>query len=188
LAKEQDDGSLVAQCRGGDPTSFDELVRRYKDRVYTVVYRYLGHREDALDVSQEVFVRAYRGIDEFRGTASFSTWLFSIASNLSRNRLRDSSRRGRDKALPLEAATASGKRAETSPRSDAERHELDSALQRCLCDLPEMCRMAFVLRVQEGMSYQEIAEAMQCPEGTVKSRISQARSLLRERLREMEMI
>lgn len=163
-------------------------MRRYKDRVYTVVYRYLGHREDALDVSQEVFVRAYRGLGDFRGTSSFSTWLFSIASNLSRNRLRDSSRKGRDKGVSLDTMPAWEPQFRHGPRADAERNELDAVLQVCLAELPEVCRLAFVLRVHEGLSYQEIADAMQCPEGTVKSRISQARSLLRKRLREMELI
>ena len=101
-ARARSDAGLVEECRSGDLTAFDELVRRYKDRVYNVVYRFLGNREDALDVAQETFVRAYRGITEFRGHAQVYTWLYSIAANLARNRLRDGSRRGRDKGTSIE--------------------------------------------------------------------------------------
>lgn len=189
IARGQSDAHLVAQCRSGDGTAFDELVRRYKDRVYSVVYRYLGNREDALDVAQEVFVRAYDGIGEFRGASGVYTWLYSIASNLSRNRLRDGSRKGRNMAVPLEVAEwrVSGD-AGKDPSAHAQRQELDETLQRCLNELPEACRMAFVLRVFENLSYDEIAAAMECPEGTVKSRINQARRVLRERLRELAVI
>ena len=86
-AKGHSDVGLVAECQNGDSTAFDELVRRYKDRIYNVVYRFLGNHEDALDVSQEVFVRAYRGIREFQGHAQVYTWLYSIARNLARNQL-----------------------------------------------------------------------------------------------------
>jgi len=189
IAKGQSDAHLVAQCRSGDGTAFDELVRRYKDRVYTVAYRFLGNREDALDVAQEVFVRAYDGIGEFRGASGVYTWLYTIASNLSRNWLRDGGRKGRNMAVPLEAAEwREPDAAAPDPRASAQRRELDETLQRCLDELPEACRMAFVLRVFENLSYDEIATAMACPEGTVKSRINQARRVLRERLRELAVI
>ena len=102
-AREESDAGLVAECRKGDPSAFDELVRRYKDRIYHVVYRFLGNHEDAQDVCQEVFVRAYRGIEGYRGRAKVYTWLYSIAANLARNRLRDGSRRGRNMGTSFEA-------------------------------------------------------------------------------------
>ena len=89
------DVALLEQCRSGDSSAFDELVRRYKDRVYNVAYRFLGNHEDAQDVAQEVFVRAYRGIEGFKGDSKVYTWLYSIAGNLARNKLRDSKRKAR---------------------------------------------------------------------------------------------
>lgn len=186
-ARAHSDTGLVEECRNGDATAFDELVRRYKDRVYNVVFRFVGNREDALDVSQETFVRAYRGITEFRGHAQVYTWLYSIAANLARNRLRDGSRRGRDKGTSIETVVPGAlPRTEDNPRAAAERHELDETLQQCLSELPEHYRMAFVLRTFDDLSYDEIAEALGCPTGTVKSRINQARKMLRERLEHLE--
>jgi len=177
-------------------SAFDELVRRYKDRVYNVIYRFVGNHEDALDVSQEVFVRAYRGIEEFRGSAKVYTWLYSIAANLARNCLRDAGRKGRNLGTSLEALAESGAGMpswgsalpEHNPRAHAEHHELDEALQRCLDELPEHYRLAFVLRTFEDLSYEEIAQTLDCPTGTVKSRINQARKLLRERLEALALV
>jgi RNA polymerase sigma-70 factor (ECF subfamily) len=191
-ARGQSDVALVDECRKGDNTAFDELVRRYKDRVYGVVYRFLGNREDALDVSQEVFVRAYRGIEDFRGASQVYTWLHSIAANLARNRLRDRGRKGRDKALSLEGleATAPGKMQQaastaSTPSDAAMNEEMQALLQQCLNELPDHYRLAFVLRTTEDLSYEEIADIMGCPVGTVKSRLNQARSMLRNRLKEL---
>lgn len=186
---EQRDSVLVEECRNGDADAFGELVTRYKDRIYNVAYRFLGNHEDAQDVAQEVFVRAYHGIHGFKGRAKVYTWLYSIAGNLARNRLRDGSRKGRDKGTSLEAleeaapgvaqrVTAGG----FTPEEVARGRELDDALQQCLEELPEHYRMAFVLRTFEKLSYDEIADAMGCPKGTVKSRLNQARSMLHERL------
>jgi RNA polymerase sigma-70 factor (ECF subfamily) len=194
-ARERSDAGLVEECRNGEGSAFDELVRRYKDRVYNVAYRLLGHREDALDVSQEVFVRAYGAIKEFRGEARLSTWLHSIACNLARNRLRDGSRKGRDRGISLEAldvaapdvARAASATYDT-PRDAAERREMDELLQRCLNELPEHCRTVFVLRTFDNLSYEEIAETVGCPAGTVKSRLNQARRLLRERLHALDVM
>ena len=194
-ARTHSDVRLVEACRQGDASAFDELVRRYKDRVFNVVFRYLGNREDTLDVCQEAFVRAYRAIDGFQGKSKVYTWLCSIAVNLARNKLRDQGRRGRDKGTSLEGleATAPGvlhqSAAERHTPSDAAmNHELGEILQGCLEELPEPYRMTFVLRTFEDMSYDEIAEAMDCPAGTVKSRLNQARRLLRDRLTEMAVL
>jgi len=193
--RKHSDSGLVDECRRGDSAAFDELIRRYKDRIYNVVYRFLGNHEDTLDVCQEVFVRAYRGIEAFQGKAKVYTWLYSIASNLARNRLRDGSRKGRDKGSSLETLeeTAPGVVQEAAsthrtPRDAAAAQELDSVLQASLEELPDHYRMAFVLRTFEDLSYEEIADAMGCPPGTVKSRLNQARKMLRERLRELEVM
>jgi RNA polymerase sigma-70 factor (ECF subfamily) len=189
-ARGHSDQGLVEECRKGDSTAFDELVRRYKDRVYCVVYRFLGNHEDAMDVSQEVFVRAYRGIREFQGKAKLYTWLYSIAANMARNRLRDGARRGRNRGTSLEALEehASIATSGVTPRSVAIDRETEALLQRCLEELPDHYRMTFVLRTFEDLSYEEIAEVMGCPPGTVKSRLNQARGMLRERLRELAVL
>ena len=186
------DTNLVQECQAGDSSAFDEIVRRYKNRIYTVIYRFLGDREDSLDVTQEAFIRAYHAIQKYQGTAHVYTWLYSIATNLARNRLRDGSRKGRNKAVSLDTMVSSrvqgSTRTDTTPRTMAESRELDDLLQQCLNDLPENCRIAFVLRTFDDLSYDEIADVLGCPSGTVKSRIHQARMLLRDRLRDMTMI
>ncbi len=191
-AREHSDVRLVRACQDGDRSAFDELVRRYKDRVYNVVYRFLGNHEDALDVCQEAFVRAYRRLDAFEGRAQVYTWLYSIAANLARNRLRDMGRKGRNKGTSLEAIEERGSGVlpdrNASPRDEAMGHELEAALQGCLEELPEHCRMVFVLRTSEDLSYGEISQVVGCPVGTVKSRLNQARRLLKERLTELAII
>ncbi len=187
-ARVQEDVDLVALCQAGDATAFDEIVRRYKDRIYSLLYRFLGNHEDALDVAQEVFVRAYQGIGGFAGHAKVYTWLYAIAANLARNRLRDQGRKGRNRGASLEALQqdapgAIGAAPESSPRAVAERRELEAALAACLEALPEVYRLAFVLRTFEGLSYEEIAVSGNCPRGTVKSRLNQARHLLGECLK-----
>jgi RNA polymerase sigma-70 factor (ECF subfamily) len=183
----ESDAGLIEECRRGDPRAFDTLVNRYKDRIYNAAYRFLGHHEEAADVCQEVFVRAYKAIESFEGRAKVSTWLMSITLNLCRNRVRDLKRKGRDKGVSLEVLQehAPG-RAEAladhnvTPSDAAIRAELDAALHACLAALPDHYRMAFVLRTYEDLPYDEIAEAMSCPTGTVKSRLNQARRLLKD--------
>jgi len=186
-ARETPDKELADACRRGDQGAFDTLVRRYKDRLYNLAYRCLGDHEEALDVCQEVFIRAYRGLDGFQGTSQLYTWLHAIAVNLARNRLRDQTRKGRNQGVSLDGLTAAGGEgtlpaAGPGPRSEAQSHELEEILQQCLGELPEACRLVFVLRTVEGLSYDEIAKTLECPKGTVKSRLNQARTMLRERL------
>jgi RNA polymerase sigma-70 factor, ECF subfamily len=186
-ARTLSDEALAALCRAGSREAFDEIVRRYRDRVYAVIYRYVGNREDALDVAQETFVRAYRNIGQFAGESKFSTWLHAIAANLARNRLRDRSRKGRNMGTSLESlaenapamaqsAAASG----LTPRHNAEAGELEAALQDCLDRLSEEARFVFVLRTFEELPYAEIAEAADCRPGTVKSRLNTARRSLHD--------
>ena len=189
------DFALVEECRNGDSSAFEALVRRYKDRVYNVAYRFLGNHEDAQDVAQEVFVRAYRGIDGFKGDSKVYTWLYSIAGNLARNKLRDSKRKGRNKGTSLEAleiqapGTAQAlATARETPEETARRHETEEALQECLEELPEHYRIVFVLRTFEQLSYDEIADSVGCPKGTVKSRLNHARKFLHESLKARSII
>jgi RNA polymerase sigma-70 factor (ECF subfamily) len=185
-----DDAELVARAQQGDMAAFDGLVDRYKDRLYRVVYGYLGHREDALDICQEAFVRAWRGLDGFRGDAGAYTWLYRIATNAARNRLRDRSRKGRDRGASLEALSPAARlRMESdtarpdSPRDHAEERETAAALEGCLEALPEHLRMAFVLRVYDEAAYDAIGRVLECPVGTVKSRLNEARRRLRDCLK-----
>ena len=193
------DARLVESCRRGDPAAFEELVRRYKDRVYNVVYRFLGNHEDAQDVTQEVFLKAYQSVGNFRGHAHIFTWLYSIAANLARNKLRDGKRKGRNRGRSLEAMQeAHGDSAEAdslmrlatvaTPETAARAAEAHQLLQQCLTELPEHYRLAFVMRTIDRLSYEEIAEALGCPAGTVKSRLNQARMLLHQRLRELSVL
>lgn len=185
------DRELVAHCRRGDSSAFNVIVNRYNKRLYNVVLRYVGNREDALDLCQEALMRAYRSLDTYRGDAQVYTWLYSIAVNLARNKLRDGSRKGRNKGASLDAlqenapAAASAAAASArNPGTEAMEHEMEEALQQCLDELPEHYRLPFVLRTFDDLAYDEIAKVMDCPAGTVKSRLSQARKLVRERLRE----
>ena len=189
--RRREDVSLVEGCRNGDPDAFEELVRRYQDRVYNVAYRFLGNHEDAQDVAQEVFIRAYKGIRGFKGASKVYTWLYSIAGKLARNKIRDSKRKGRDRGASLEALEAEiGAIGDDDRRPDraAREHEMEALLQECLDELPDHYRMTFVLRTFDDLSYDEIADVMGCPPGTVKSRLNQARGLLRERLLKLEIV
>lgn len=186
-SRKHSDDDLVRACRDGEASAFDELVRRYKDRVYNVVYRYLGNHEDTLDVALEVFVRAHRSLESFKGESQVYTWLYSIAANAARNRLRDRSRKGRDKGVSLEAlqerAPAVAQAATTqlvTPSHLAQKRELNEGLKACLEDLPDSYRLPFVLRTFDNLSYAEIAESVDCPQGTIKSRLNQARKRLRD--------
>ena len=127
--RKSSDAELVEACLNGEEKAFDELLRRYKDRVYNVVYRYLGHREDSLDAALEVFVRAYRNLDTYHGHAQVYTWLYSIAANVCRNRLRDRSRKGRNRGLP-----ASRHRRWQGQRRDAGLGERHGGRTRGDCD------------------------------------------------------
>ncbi len=182
------DTALVEDCQNGNPAAFDELVRRYKDRVYNVVYRFLGNHEDAQDVAQETFIKAYFGIRQFEGRSRVYTWLYSIAGNLARNKLRDGGRRGRDRGIPLEQQREDESTREwvsggDTPEQAARAKELETELQAALNELPEHYRLVFVLRTFEKLSYDEIADAAGCPRGTVKSRLNYARKQLHERLK-----
>lgn len=180
-AREQGDAGLVEGSLRGDPGAFDELVRRYRDRLYGVLYRYTGNHEDAMDLAQEVFVRAYRGLHAYRGQAEVSTWLYSIAANLARNRHRDSSRKGRSMGTSLDTLLESVSGLPTggaSPREAASKCELDQALEACMADLSDTYRLAFCMKTFDGLRYDEIGLALGCPVGTVKSRLNEARKRL----------
>lgn len=183
--------SLVRRLQKQDPRAFEELVRTYQNRVFGLVYRMLGDRHEAEDVAQEVFLSVYRAIGRYRGDGRFQTWLFRIAANACRTRLRQLASRAAHRAEPLESvqdvARASANppvAAEVEgPEAAAAGRRLEAAIQRELSALDEDQRLLIVLRDIEGLSYQEILAVTGLPEGTLKSRLHRARLALKERLR-----
>jgi RNA polymerase sigma-70 factor (ECF subfamily) len=181
------DSVLVQLCQDGDIRAFEELVKRYEERVYTVACSILNDADAAQDAAQEAFVRAYQSLGAFRTDSSFYTWLYRIVVNTCLNEARRNKRRG--SRVSLEDLNASGSRlpealfTTETPHDAVDNLELQETIQTMLDGLSEEHRMVVVLKDIEGRSQEEIAELMQCSLGTVKSRLSRARALLQERLR-----
>jgi len=173
-----DDSDLEERLRRGDPRAFEDLVIAYQHRVFGVALRMLRNRSEAEEIAQEVFLRVHRAVEDFRGEAKLSTWLYAITSRLCLNRLGSGERRmAREGEESLERL-----RADTDPAAHVERVELEAALQRAITELPEERRIVVVLRDFEGLSYEEIAAALDLPLGTVRSRLHRARTDLKEKL------
>ncbi|MCK6547833.1 sigma-70 family RNA polymerase sigma factor [Myxococcota bacterium] len=172
----------VEAARKGDRQAFGKLVERYQRRVYAMAFGILRNREDAWDVAQEAFVKAYRNLDRFEGTSAFYTWLYRIAYNLSIDTLRDKHRRdqvGLDETKKVEEALdAEGTRETHNPGEVADRRELAAVIQAALAKLSEKHRAIIVLREIEGLSYEEMAEVLGISKGTVMSRLFHARQNL----------
>lgn len=174
----------VRACQAGDRRAFDDLVERYKDIVYAVAYRFTKDQDLALDLGQEVFVRAYRGIRSFKGRSSFSTWLYRIAMNTCIDYTRKRSRSVESRIVPEEVAEYAGsepltERRQYGPDDRALSSELGEQIQAAIDALPEYHKTVFVLREIEQLSYKEIAEVVGCSIGTVMSRLHYARKKLR---------
>lgn len=185
----QHDRDLIARAAAGDLRAFEELVRHHQRRAHAVAYGIVRNPEDAREVAQDAFLRVYRHLKDFEGGASFSTWLYRIVYNLSIDLLR---RRSPGRAIELEDHTDLDgapdewlpSRGEPNPFAALDRTRLVEAMQRCLDELPPHHRTAILLREVEGMSYEEIAEAMEVPKGTVMSRLFHARRKMQRMLRE----
>lgn len=172
------DDRLVARLRSGAEGAFEDLVIAYQHRIFAVAVRMLGNAAEAEEIAQDVFLRVYRSIAEFRGEARLSTWLYGIASRLCLNRLASADRRlRRDDADALDRAPAGGDAAALM-----ERREMESALREAIAGLPEDRRIVVVLRDLEGLSYEEISEALGLELGTVRSRLHRARLDLKAKL------
>lgn len=167
------------RLRQGDPRAFEELVIAYQHRVFGVALRMLGSRAEAEEAAQEVFLRAHRAMADFRGDAKLSTWLYAIASRLCMNRLTSGERRLLREGEETLARIPSG---HASPADELERSERDAALHRAIAELSDERRMVVVLRDLEGLSYEEIASALDLELGTVRSRLHRARMDLKEKL------
>lgn len=184
---------LVVRLKEGDETAFEQLFILYKDLVYTLAFRLLADKTEAMDVAQDVFLTLFRKIHSFRGDASIKTWLYRVTLNQASNRNRWWKRRFRDRTLSLKLAR-NGKEGDfldlpsRSPEPDRSLYsrEIQEALSACLKRLSFEQRVAVVLREVEGLAYEEIAEITGVQVGTVRSRIARGRERLRQLLREYQ--
>jgi RNA polymerase sigma-70 factor (ECF subfamily) len=178
------DDELVARSIGGDAESFNELITRWERPIYALAYRVIGREEDARDVCQETFLRAFRALPGFKGEAKFSSWLYRIALNLCRDWIRRQ-RRAPVVQMP-EGIEPSELAAERGPVESIEelvgRRQLSAVVEEAMALLPEEQRTAIILKEYHGMTFQEIADLQGCPLSTVKTRLYQGLSVLRRHL------
>lgn len=184
------DASLVARSLEGDLPSFEQLVVRYQNKILGYSARMLSDREEAEDVAQEVFIKAYRSLDSFRGESSFSTWIYRIATNLCIDRLRAKKRRPQSAYSldePFDKEEDKGGRDvpdfSGEPTRVVEREELRRRVREVVAEMPEKLRSVVIMCDMQGMAYEDIAKVLGCPIGTVKSRLFHARADLGRRLR-----
>ena len=180
------DEELVARSMGGDLDSFNQLVLRWERPIYALAYRVIGREEDARDVAQETFLRAFRALKGFKGQAKFSSWLYRITLNLCRDWIR------RERRTPLvqapEGVDVIELAGEGTPSETVEelvsRHEIGRAVAKAMSQLPEEQRTAIILKEYHGLTFQEIADLLDCPLSTVKTRLYQGLTVLRKQLRD----
>ena len=179
---------LIGECLQGDASAFGELVRRYQDRLYNSAYRMVGNTEDAQDVVQDAFLHAYQALDNFKGDSRFFTWLYRIAINTA-----ISLRRQHRVAFSMEATREGGAALDPVDPSEygrpghaLEQAEQEQGVQRALTRLSAEHRTVLILKDREGQKYESMAEVLQVPVGTIRSRLHRARMELRELLREEE--
>lgn len=183
------DQQLVERVQRGDKRGFDILVRKYEHKVIKLISRYVKDPSEALDVAQEAFLKAYRALPGFRGESAFYTWLYRISINTAKNYLVSQGRRPPTTDIELIDAEHYNGNAElrdsNTPESYLLKDEVEKTVVEALESLPDDLRTAITLRELEGLSYEEIAEAMACPVGTVRSRIFRAREVINSRLSEL---
>ena len=191
MSERDADQVLVERAQRGDGRAFDLLVLKYQQRVAALIGRYLRDSTEVMDVTQEAFLKAYRALPGFRGESAFYTWIYRIAINTVKNHMVAQGRRppGEDvEAEVAEQMDMGGRlREQATPERELLTDEIAENVQAALDGLPEDLRTAIVLRELEGMSYEEIATAMSCPIGTVRSRIFRAREAIDKRLRPLLM-
>lgn len=182
MSNQASDQKLVERVQKGDKGAFDLLVLKYQHKIVNLIIRYVRDPDLALDIAQEAFIKAYRALPRFRGDSAFYTWMYRIAVNTAKNHLAAQRRRPMDVELDLqdpEQFDLHAKLKETdTPEGVVLRNELKATVEKAIAALPEDLRTAIVLRELEGMSYEEIAQTMECPVGTVRSRIFRARDAI----------
>ena len=183
--------ALIGRIKNGAHDEFQVLVRRYQGRVYSVAYRLMGNPEEAEDVAQEAFLRAYQNLGRFEGQSSFYTWVYRITTNLALSRLKYLERRGRGKTESMEQPRDETDRkaldpvdTEPNPRQRLMEQDLEGKISEALRRLPAIFRTIVVLRDVEDKSYAEVAQLTGLPVGTVKSRLHQGRAKLQQKLAE----
>jgi RNA polymerase sigma-70 factor (ECF subfamily) len=181
------DSELVARVQNGDKSAFDVLVQKYQFKITKLISRYVQDPTEALDVAQEAFIKAYRALPGFRGDSAFYTWMYRIAINTAKNHLVAQGRRPPVSDIDSQQAEqyegVSYLKEYGTPERLLLRDEIEDAVYKAIEALPEDLRTAITLRELEGMSYEEIAQAMGCPIGTVRSRIFRAREAIDNKLR-----
>jgi RNA polymerase sigma-70 factor, ECF subfamily len=190
LTPDQDD-ELVSLCQKGHADAFEPLVEKYQKKMLNLAYRMIGDYEEACEVAQDAFLSAYRSIKKFRGEARFSTWLYSIVVNLSKNRMKQIKARGArevysiDNPLKTEEGTLSPDPPDMGPTvlEKLEQKEREARVQGCINGLDSEYREVVVLRDIQGFSYDEIRDILKIPDGTVKSRLFRARDALKDCLK-----
>jgi RNA polymerase sigma-70 factor (ECF subfamily) len=175
----QSDINLVKRVQKGDKKAFDPLVIKYQQRIANLVSRFIRDPDEVLDVTQEAFIKAYRALPNFRGDSQFYTWLYRVAINTAKNHLATLSRRPPQGDIEAEIAEqmdmGTRLKEQETPERLAEEADLKAVILESIDKLPEELKTALTLREIDGLSYDEIAEAMDCPIGTVRSRIFRAR-------------
>lgn len=187
MEEKEPDRVLVERVKQGDNTAFDLLVRKYQRRILAVISRYVSDWSEAQDVSQDAFIRAYKAMKNFRGDSAFYTWMYKIAINTAKNHLVSRGRRPPATDIAVEDAEHFERFVHFSDNATPEHQLLRQEIEQTVIDtvqaLPDDLREAVSLRESEGLSYEEIAERMDCPIGTVRSRIFRAREAIDENLR-----
>ena len=180
------DTELVERVQGGDKKAFDILVLKYQHKIIQLIGRYIKDPSEALDVAQEAFIKTYRALAKFRGDSAFYTWLYRIAINTAKNHLVSRARRSSENEIDVQVAEqyegAVRLRSHDTPEHILLSEEIASTIRSAIDELPENLRVAIVLREFDGMSYEEIAKVMNCPVGTVRSRIFRAREAIDKKL------
>ena len=184
------DRELVRRVQQGDKKAFDLLVLKYQPKIIQLISRYIRDPSEALDVAQETFIKAYRALPRFRGDSAFYTWLYRIAINTAKNHIAARARRPSDSEIELETAEqfegAIRLKDQETPEGILLSEEIADAVRQAIEELPDELRTAIILREFEGLSYEEIAQAMGCPVGTVRSRIFRAREAIDKKLRTLQ--
>ena len=188
-SEHESDQRLVVRSQQGDKRAFDVLVLKYQQRIASIVSRYLRDQDEVADVTQEAFIKAYRALANFRGDAQFYTWLYRIAINTAKNHLVAKSRRPPNTDKDINDGEFSENsvvlETEDQPETLLARDQLQSVILAAVDDLQEDLRTALMLREFDGLSYEEIAEIMACPVGTVRSRIFRARETIEKKIAQM---
>ena len=180
------DQQLVKRVQKGDKRAFDLLVIKYQHKILSIISRYVKDSGEVQDVAQEAFIKAYRAIGNFRGDSAFYTWIYRIAINTAKNYLVSRGRRPPASDVEVEDAEfyqgSDHLKDVSSPENHMMRDQLEDVVKRAIQNLPEDLRTAVTLREMEGLSYEEIAEVMDCPVGTVRSRIFRAREAIEQKM------